>query len=765
MGYDYKILFVEDNKNDAELIWREIKKSGISFGKKLVDNGKDYLDCLKTFNPDIILSDYSLPQFNGMEALKLRNQHLPSTPFILVTGSVNEEIAVECMKAGADDYILKNNMSRLGSALINALNKKQLLREKQEADNALSYANERLKSIVRVAPVGIGIVNDRIIRDVNEQVCIMTGYSYDELVGKDSRFLYPTTEDYEYVGSEKYRQIRETGKGTVESRWVRKDGRIINVLLSSTYLFPEDKEKGTIFTALDITEKTESVGRVHRERAMLRTLIDHLPDAIYVKDAECRKIIANTADIENIGISSEAESLGKTDLELFAGEIGERGLADDLEVINNNNAIINREEDFFDKTGRRKWLLTSKLPLHDNSGKVIGLVGIGRDITARKVNEEELIRAKEKAEESDRLKTAFLHNISHEIRTPMNAIVGFSNLLADTEVEPQTQKTYIEIIIQSSNHLLAIISDIVDISNIEANLVKAVIEKVNINKVLASVYDQLANKAKAKNISLTVIKELDDYRAETLTDKTKLTQILINLTGNAIKFTERGRVTIKYSITEGVVEFSVSDTGIGIPEDQHEKIFNRFYQVRVSKSKLYEGTGLGLAISKAYIELLGGKISVISSPDRGTTFIFTIPYKHEKGVDEKISEMPESVAYAFKTKKKIIVAEDIESNFQLIRYFLKGLNAEVIRAMNGKEAVDRCLSDDSIDLILMDIKMPVMDGYTATRIIRKSGKKLPIIAQTAYSDDKENALNAGCSGFISKPFDKFGLLRVIKNFI
>jgi PAS domain S-box-containing protein len=240
-----KILFVEDVKTDAELIWNEIEKNNIAFKKLLVDNGKAYLESLASFGPDIIISDYYLPRFDGMSALLLRNEHAPLTPFILVTGSVNEEIAVECMKAGADDYVLKENLSRLGPAILNAIKESNLIKDKKEA---------------------------------------------------------------------------------------------------------EDK--------------------IHNERILLRTLIDNIPDTIYVKDLNCRKIIANRADLEVIGVESEAEVLGKTDPELFPGDIGERGFSDDLEVLKSEKAILRIEEDFVDKKGVRRWLLTSKLPYKDDAGKV-----------------------------------------------------------------------------------------------------------------------------------------------------------------------------------------------------------------------------------------------------------------------------------------------------------------------------------------------------------------------------------------------------------
>jgi signal transduction histidine kinase/CheY-like chemotaxis protein len=408
--------------------------------------------------------------------------------------------------------------------------------------------------------------------------------------------------------------------------------------------------------------------------------------------------------------------------------------------------------------------ISSKLQFN-SEGRPEKLIGSMRDITERMHFEEELVKAKDKAEESDKLKTAFLHNISHEIRTPMNAIMGFTSLLGETDIDAVTRKSYLDVIFQSGNHLLSIISDIVDISNIEADLVKIVREDVNINIVFKAIHSQMIQKANEKNIDLVFETGFANSEANIITDNTKLTQILSNLVNNAIKFTPSGQVKCSYKLKRAMLEFTVSDTGIGIPLDQQSKVFNRFYQVHNQASRIYEGTGLGLAISKSYVELLGGTIEVVSDPGSGSTFIFTIPYERRPDQKEIKPLKPGKDGLFFPVKKKILVAEDVESNFQLIKYFLTGINSEVIRAFNGKEAVEHCLSDKEIDLVLMDIKMPVMDGYTATRLIREKGISIPIIAQTAYADDRERALESGCTAFISKPFDKDGLLRAINELL
>ena len=213
------------------------------------------------------------------------------------------------------------------------------------------------------------------------------------------------------------------------------------------------------------------------------------------------------------------------------------------------------------------------------------------------------------------------------------------------------------------------------------------------------------------------------------------------------------------------LEFCVSDTGIGIGEEYYQRIFDRFYQVQLSISRLYEGTGLGLAISKANVELMGGKIWLTSEPGKGSTFFFSIPYEKQVVETLAVNEKRVPEDFVFPQKKTILVAEDIDSNFKLVRFFLSNANTEIIRAANGKEAVQKFQSNKNIDLILMDIKMPVMDGYTAVKLIRETNNTIPIIAQTAYAEDKEKAIDSGCSGFISKPFDKKSLLKVIHEFI
>lgn len=897
MSDKLKIIFVEDALTDAELMWREIEKNDISFTKILVDNKKDYLDGLMTFEPDLIISDYSLPRLDGMTTLLLRNELTPLTPFILVTGSINEEVAVECIKAGADDYILKENLARLGPAIINSINKLGLIKEKKAAEIELLKSEQRLQKAQSIAHIGnweldlsskmiwcsdeaaaiygfergvhdvpaeivktiplaeyhpileeilnhllkysepceveykIKRISDGLIRsiyskaelvsepgsvhvkvigviqDITDRKTVEEALAFNNLLlhtqqetsidgilvvdGKDkivnfnkrfieiwgipeerleSRSDEPVLSFVTSIAAQpeefirKVKQIYGSQNEMSHDEVVLIDGRILD-RYSAPMFGPDKKYYGRVWYFRDITDMKLAMEAINQERRMLRTLIDNIPDPIYVQDKEARKVIANKADLENIGIRNEADVLGKTDIQLFPGKIGERGYAEDMKVLKTGKPIFDLEEEFINENGVKRWLQTAKIPLRDKDGNVTGLVGIGHDITERKQVIEELISAKEKAEESDKLKTAFLHNISHEIRTPMNAIVGFSALLSEPGIDTGIRESYIDVIMQSSNHLLSIITDIVDISNIEANLIKTIKNELNINSALKSLSNQFTPESEEKHVRLVVESGLSDYDANVITDSTKLKQILTNLISNALKFTDKGFVRIGYKLKNDFLEFSVEDTGIGIAPEYHEKIFNRFYQVQNTVSRLYEGTGLGLAISKAYVEHLGGKIWLLSEAGKGTIFYFTIPYVKQIAPSVAVIKKALPDTFVFSVKKIILVAEDIESNFKLIRYFLSGSNAEVLHAYNGKEAVEKCLNGEKIDLILMDIKMPVMDGYTAVKLIRAKNSEIPIIAQTAYADDRDKAIECGCSGFISKPFDKKSLFKVLFEFL
>ena len=752
MDQQYRILLVEDEAYDAELNIREIKKVLPNSKFEITDNKSRYMDLLISYNPDIILSDFNMPSFDGLSALKIAQGICPYTPFIMVTGSINEDTAVECMKAGATDYVLKDSLKRLGTAITNALKQKKLSIQKFESEKRLIESEKSYYGLFNSVSEAIYILNaNGEFIAINAGTEKMYGYSTEEMIGKTLEFLSADGfNDFEKI-SQMLVDIFTSGKTQQFDFWgKRKNGDIFpkEVICNRGNYFGKDV---IIATARDITERKVAEDKLIMERKLLRTLIDNLPVTIYVKDVECRKVIANRADLDIIGVKTEAEIIGKTDLDSYSYELGIRGYLDDKKVIETGKAVLNREEDFVDINGAQRWLLTSKIPLTDENNKIIGLVGIGQDITEQKKAQEkihklskgieqststiviadlngiieyvnpafsetsgyteeeaigqnprilksgnmetaayvnlwktissgnvwrgelqnkkkdgslywewatitaikndkgiitnyiaikediterkkmqsELIKAKEKAEESDRLKSAFLANMSHEIRTPLNSIIGFSELLGDPDFDQEQKEEFIRTIVDNGNNLLFIISDIMDFSMLEVRQMKIRKEVISTKKLLTELQNDFRKKASSKGIEFRVdqSQNIPDVLIEN--DLYRIKQIFNNLIGNALKFTQKGYIEIGYQIENNAVIFHVKDTGIGIDSAYHKSIFERFRQVDLAKTRKYGGNGLGLAISKNLVELLGGTIWVESEPDKFSHFFFTIPINPE----------------------------------------------------------------------------------------------------------------------------------------
>jgi hypothetical protein len=778
---------------------------------------------------------------------------------------------------------------------------------------------------------------------------------------------------------------------------------------------------GVQVLAHDITERKKFEKELHVERQLLRTLIDNIPDSIYTKDVEYRKTLANNAEINFMGAFSEEEVIGKTDFDFYPKELAEEFRKDDQLVIENGQTIINREEYVLDSNGNKRWLLSSKLPIKDKENQVIGLVGIGRDITYRKHAEEalqksfdllnkltdqvpgvvyqyrlwpdgrscfplasrgmyeiyevtpeevkddanvifdrihpddvnyivdginesardltlyhcdfrvilpkqglgwrscdarperlndgstlwygiitdvterkkseeammqfravvekskvsilitdingnieyanpfftqltgfttndysgqnpkflnsgyhkqefyknlwdtiksgqtwegelknlkkdgevfwenaiitpianakseithfvavktdithtkkvhnELIEAKERAIESERLKSAFLANMSHEIRTPMNGILGFTDLLRTPGLTGKEQEEYIQIIQKSGDRMLNIINDIINISMIESGQVKVNYVNTNINEQMEFIEKFFRPEIENKGLKLFSNPLLPDNEVTILTDREKVYAILTNLVKNAIKFTSSGYIRLGYRKMADHLEFFVEDSGYGITEDKKELIFERFRQGSEELTRNFEGAGLGLSISKAYAEMLGGSLRLESEIGKGSTFFCLIPIVQIKGDNnKKISVVSADEKTSGEKKLKALVVDDDEISDKLITIPLSKICYEILHAVNGKEAVDLCRANNDIDLILIDLKMPEMDGYEAIQLIREFNKSVVIIAQTAYAQisDREKALAAGSNDYISKPIDRKLLMEIIRKYI
>ena len=381
---------------------------------------------------------------------------------------------------------------------------------------------------------------------------------------------------------------------------------------------------------------------------------------------------------------------------------------------------------------------------------------------------ERLTNEKNKAEESDRLKTAFLQNISHEIRTPLNAIVGFSSFLDNKSLNDDERKNYMDIILQSNNQLLSIIEDVLNISQIETGQLSLRESYTNPCRLIESLYEQYKPEADRKGLEFVLKKENQSLCNETiLVDETKLYQVINNLLSNAFKFTWSGFVILRCIRDKNLLKIEVSDSGIGIPESEHSKIFERFYQVDKSATRKYGGTGLGLAISKAWVSLMDGEISLFSEPGKGSTFVVSIPVKDTRPAGNPSPSEPEKGKIKKMKSVKILVAEDEESNYLFLEALLSNYGYSILRARNGQEAIDLFKKNQDVRIVLMDIKMPVMDGLAATRKIHEINPLVPVIAQTAYAfpEDREKAIEAGCNEYISKPFSREKLNSVLQKYI
>ncbi len=431
------------------------------------------------------------------------------------------------------------------------------------------------------------------------------------------------------------------------------------------------------------------------------------------------------------------------------------------------------------KLGHWVNILSRAQIIYDEQGKAIRVVGTHSDLTEQKKAEQDLKDALAKAEESDRLKSAFLANMSHEIRTPMNGILGFSQLLKSPKLSGEQLINYVQIIEKSGHRMLNIINNLIDISKIEAGQVEINMDECDIDKQMEFIYSFFKAEANKKGIKLIMSTCQHGKNPIVKTDREKLYAILTNLVKNAIKYCHEGSIEFGYHLPPSKhnaqkkekdgsdIQFFVKDTGIGIPTDRQEAIFDRFVQADIEDSNVYEGAGLGLAITKAYVEMLGGQIGLESEEGTGSMFYFTLPYTIPENAD--VGSMNETAEPKEKheaaRKIKVLIAEDEEFADLYITILLKKLNAEILHAANGKAAVETMKQNPDIDLLLMDIKMPVMNGYEATEKIREFNDDVIIIAQTAYAleGDKEKALTSGCTDYISKPIDEKELMDMIAS--
>ena len=546
----------------------------------------------------------------------------------------------------------------------------------------------------------------------------------------------------------------------------------------------------------ELNERKKAEQQLIHEKSLLNSMINAIPDLIFYKNKNNIYLGCNDAFCK-FNNKQTTEIIGKDDYSVFPENKAKHYFEEDQKLIKEKQ-VFRMESWETNSKGERFLLDVLKVPFTDENGDPLGIVGICHDITERYKTEIDLKKAKEKAEESDRLKSSFLANMSHEIRTPMNAIIGFSDLLIDPDTQIDAREELVSHINNNCNTLLHLIDDIIDLAKIEANELTVFIKDTDINNILLElfeIFNETKKKIGKKHIEINLDKSSFKENFYLKTDPYRFRQIMTNLIDNALKYTEIGSINLGYKILNDInlVEFYIQDTGIGIPKGKQQEIFERFNKIETNKSKLYRGTGLGLTITQNLVEQLGGTIRVESDPDSyrennlpdarlpdgqglpadmhgkagGSTFYFTLPLDISENIE--VSNIEKHIVENHKIwkNKTILIAEDEESNYKFLEVLLSKKGINLLRAENGYEAIEICKGYKQIDLILMDIKMPGMNGLEATAKIKQTRPEIPIIIQTAYAmqNDEKECIEAGCDDYIAKPIKKEKLLSILAKWI
>jgi len=608
--------------------------------------------------------------------------------------------------------------------------------------------------------------------DANPAASQFTGTEHTKFIGKKIDECFPGLRELNIP--QLYANVVRNQDAELIEKLHYKDANVKEGYFTVT-AFPLPQNKvGVAFENITLQFKYQE--KLKESEKFNKTLIESVAEGIVVYDNEYNYIVWNNFMEEFTGIPA-SEIIGKNAITTFT-DIKEKNIEHLLLEVYNNKVVKSEDLCFTNKKNQKKyWFTAIYSPHYNEQNEMIGIVATIQDITQRKQSEEfkelinrELILAKEKAEESDKLKTAFLSNMSHEIRTPMNGIIGFSQMLDNPKLSYEKQKVYLNIINQSCEQLLVIVDDILDISKIDTKQCSIKIDNVSVNDLLSDLVTFYRNKTKDLDINISINCGLSDKEGIIVVDEVKLRKVLNNLISNAVKFTPKGNINIGYTFENKSIVFYIKDSGIGISEELFDKIFERFRQAETTLSRRYGGTGLGLSIAQGFIELLGGKIWLESKLNVGSTFYFSIPYtpvfqEFEINLENYLNDIEKNDLKGI----TILIAEDEEINYLYLEEILLDVNANILRALNGIEAVNIFKKNKNIDIILMDIKMPFMNGFEATRQIKSINPEMIVIAQTAFAEDEDisKAKDFGFNDYLTKPIksdvviDK--IIKLVKN--
>lgn len=622
---EFKVLSLEDSDHDFEIICEQLIKAGYNLNISRAEKEDEFTSLISHNKYDIILADYNLPQFDAFEALELANQYCPNTPFICVSGSIGEIMSIELLKKGAVDYVIKDRIERLPFAVKRALEDAAEKIARQQIEESLRLSEEKYRTIFEnVQDVFYQTDLNGIIKVISPSIKHFSDFNVPDLIGKPVIDLYYNPDDRKKL----LQKLNKKGEvRDYEIRLKTKNGEIKYTSINARLIFNLEGEPDHIDGALrDITERKLVEEALRESEERLRDVIFTSADWVWEVNEKGIYTYSSIKGFDFFEVSQD-EIIGKTPFDFMPKEEAARVGVIFSKIVAQRAPIEDLENWNIGKNGNLICLLTNGIPIFDKNGQFKGYRGVDKDITDRKMAEQELIKAKEKAEESDRLKSAFLSNMSHEIRTPLNSIIGFSELLGDDYFEQEQKKEFISNIVINGNNLLTIVSDIMDISKIEAGQIDIRKSKVMISQFLDEVRMQHVMKANEKGLNLKCVCQCNDTKHDVfiLTDPERLRQIFNNLIGNALKFTSEGYIEIGCRLIGDKIEFHVKDSGIGISPEFHDKIFERFRQVENSFTRKYGGNGLGLAISQKLVGLMGGNIWLESEAGKGSRFYVTLP--------------------------------------------------------------------------------------------------------------------------------------------
>jgi len=784
------ILLIEDNPADSELV--RIFLKGVYAGKAALSTTDSLLKGVELLEKkifDVIILDLSLPDSWGLDTFNKLHQKHPNTPIIVLTGVEDETMGIDAVKLGAQDFLIKGKIkgNELRRAINYSIERHKLIqdisekaRELEEKTIALLNEKQKLAEAQKLAHIGsweMDLTTSKV--SWSDELFRIHGLppSGQELE-QETILEYILTADRENVRSI-IDFITKTGKPTTFSYRVMRPDGAVRILHAQGEAVVNEKGEAVklVGTGQDVTERMQE-----QEMENLATAATKSFNSVIITDSHGKIEWVNEGFTILTGYT--LDELKNTHGEALRHGY-ETGISESMEYFRKvikTKEPVTYESKNYSKNNKEYWTITTLTPVLDENGKVKRIIAIDSDITLRKRMEEDLVqankiaeyslmkgnkalneltKAKKQLEESVRVKEQFLANMSHEIRTPMNAIVGFTELLLKTSLS-NDQQQYIDAIHTSGENLIVIINDILDFSKIQSGKIPLERIEFSVSQIISTLTELMLPKSVEKKIKLS--KSIDNRIPQRLIgDPTRLNQVLLNLVGNAIKFTQKGEVKVSVELLNEEndfvsVRFTVSDTGIGIPQDKLSTIFDAFTQATNDTTRKYGGTGLGLAIVKQLIEIQGGEINVESREKEGSVFSFTLVYR-KSTTEAKVpdSKIENSELNTIK-ELSVLLVEDNALNQLLAKKVLTDWGWTVDIAENGLIAVEKA-GKHNYDIVLMDIQLPEMDGYEATRYIRTKlqppKSRVPIIAMTAHaiSGEEEKCIEAGMNDYISKPFN------------